>query len=70
MTGTIQQSVVLDTNFTSAFSKLGYIGIKSIIDHTGINYSKKTIVQASQLKLQIESFGIKKDKHMMFSLHR
>jgi hypothetical protein len=33
--------VVPATNFTSAFSKLGYIGIKQIIDAAGINYSKK-----------------------------
>jgi hypothetical protein len=37
--------VVPATNFTAAFSKLGYIGIKKIIDGAGIDYSKKTIVQ-------------------------
>jgi hypothetical protein len=60
--------VVPATNFTSAFSKLGYIGIKKIIDAAGINYSEKTIVQASHLKTQIESLGIKKDMHTIFSL--
>ena len=62
--------VVPATNFTSAFSaKLGYIGIKTIIDDAVINYSKKIIVQALHLKLQIESLGIKKDKHIISSLH-
>jgi hypothetical protein len=60
--------VVPATNFTSAFSKLEYIGIKKIINAAGINYSKKTIVQASHLKTQIESLGIKKEKHTIFSL--
>jgi hypothetical protein len=58
--------VVPATNFTSAFSKLGYIGIKKIIDNA--DYSKKTIVQAAHLKLQIKSLRIKKDKHTIYSL--
>jgi hypothetical protein len=33
-----------------------------------INYSSKTIVQASHLKLQIKSLAIRKDKHTLFSL--
>jgi hypothetical protein len=38
------------------------------MDDAGINYSKKTIVQASHLKLQIESLKIKKEERTMFSL--
>jgi hypothetical protein len=60
--------VVPATNFTAAFSKLGYIGIKKIIDKAGIIYTKKTIIQASHLKTQIESLNIKRDKHTIFSL--
>jgi hypothetical protein len=60
--------VVPATNFTAAFSKLGYIGIKKIVDKAGINYTRKTIVQASHLKTQIESLNIKRDKHTVFSL--
>jgi hypothetical protein len=60
--------VVPATNFTAAFSKLGYIGIKKIIDEAGINYTSKTIVQASHLKTQIESLNIKRDGHTIFSL--
>jgi hypothetical protein len=59
--------VVPATNFTAAFSKLGYIGIKKIVDKAGINYTRKTIVQASHLKTQIESLNIKRDKHAIFS---
>jgi hypothetical protein len=60
--------VVPATNFTSAVSKLGYIGIKKIMDEAGINYSRKTIVQVSHLKTQIKSLGIRKDMHTIFSL--
>jgi hypothetical protein len=49
--------VVPATNFTSAFLKLGYIGIKKIMDEAEINYSRKPIVQASHLKTEIESLG-------------
>jgi hypothetical protein len=38
------------------------------MDDAGINYSRKTIVQASHLKTQIESLDIRKDKHTLFSL--
>jgi hypothetical protein len=68
MTGTIQQDWWFQLLTTSAFSTLGYTGIKRIIDDAGIDYSKKTIVQVSHLKLQIESLGIKRDKHTIFSL--
>ena len=60
--------VVPATNFTSAFSKLGYIGIKKIIDGADIVYTKKTIVQASHLKTQLESLNINKNRHTIFSL--
>ena len=60
--------VVPATNFTSAFSKLGYIGIKKMVDEAGINYSRKTITQASDLKLKLDALEIKKDKHTIFSL--
>jgi hypothetical protein len=55
--------VVHVPNITSAFSKLGYIGIMKMMDEAEVNYSRKTIVQASHLKHQIESVGIRKDRH-------
>ncbi len=50
--------VVPANNFTSAFPKLGYLGIKKILDDNGIEYSKKTIIQASDLKEAIQNQGI------------
>jgi hypothetical protein len=55
--------VVPTTNFTLAFSKLGYIGINKMMDKAGVNNSRKTIIQASHLKTQIKSLNIKKDRH-------
>ena len=51
-----------------AFPKLGYIGIKKIMDKYKINYSRKTIVQALHLQTQMKSLGIKEDRHTIFSL--
>jgi hypothetical protein len=38
------------------------------MEEAGINYSRKTIVQASHLKTQIKSMGIRMDSHMIFSI--
>ena len=42
--------VVPATNFTAGFPKLGYLGIKKILDTADVNYGKRNIVQASDLK--------------------
>jgi hypothetical protein len=60
--------VVPATNFALAFLKLGYIGIKKMMDKAEVNYSRKTFIQASHLKLQIKSLSIRKGRHMIFSL--
>ena len=46
------------TNFTATFSKLGYKGIKAILDKNDINYSEYTITQVSHLKIQLEELHI------------
>jgi GIY-YIG catalytic domain len=50
--------VVPANNFTSAFPKLGYLGIKKILDANNVNYMKRTIIQASDLKSKLENLGI------------
>jgi hypothetical protein len=60
--------VIPATNFTSAFQKLGYLGIKKILHDANIDYVKKTIVQASRAKTFLESLGANKSTHAMFSL--
>jgi len=42
--------VIPATNFTACFSKVGYLGIKKVLDSHGVNYTRFTIVQASDLR--------------------
>jgi hypothetical protein len=55
-------------NFNAAFTKLGYLGIKNIFDEAKINYTRKTIVQASTAKKTLELLGIRKSAHALISL--
>ena len=42
--------VIPATNFTTNVSKIGYLGIKICLDKGKVNYSRDSIVQASNLK--------------------
>jgi hypothetical protein len=50
--------VVPAQNFTSAFPKLGYIAVHQILDSNHVDYSKRTIIQASNLKEKLKSLHI------------
>ena len=39
--------VILASNFSATFSKIGYLGVKNILEKNEINYTKFTIFQAS-----------------------
>ena len=54
--------------FTAGFPHVGQRGIKAILDKNKIDYSRKTIVQASDLKRKLETLGIKSDKHTIVSI--
>ena len=41
--------VIPATNFTATFAKVGYLGMKSILDNHQMDYKKYTIAQASQV---------------------
>jgi hypothetical protein len=60
--------VIPAMNFTAAFPKLGYQGIKNIYDEAKIDYTKKTIVQASTAKKTLKLLGIRKSTHTLISL--
>ena len=60
--------VVPATNFTAAFPKIGYIGIKKIFDKENVNYSRKTIIQASDLKIDLESMKLNRNEVTTISL--
>jgi hypothetical protein len=54
--------VVLATNFTAGFPKLGYMGIKSIFEEYNINFKMQMITKASSLKEKLEALGLKRGK--------
>ena len=53
--------VIPTTNFTTTFSKISYLGIKRCPDKGKVNYSRNSIVQASNLKETLEEIGLKKE---------
>ena len=53
--------VIPATNFSATFEKLGYLGLKNILEKNEINYIKFTIVQASQVKVEWEIFNWKRN---------
>ena len=54
--------VIPATKFTATFSKIGYLGIKRCLDKGKVNYSRNSIVQASDLKETLEELGLKKEE--------
>ena len=54
--------VVPATNFTATFSKIGYLGINICLDKGKVNYSRNSIVQASDLKETLEEIELKKNE--------
>ena len=59
--------IVPATNFTAAFPKLGYLGIENILDAAGVDYARKTIRQASELKEVLEKLGIDRELYTVVS---
>ena len=49
------------TKFTAAFSKLGYLGIKRMLDKAKVNYSHISIFQAYDLEDILEDLKIERD---------
>ena len=54
--------VIPATNFTTTFYKIGYLGIKRRLDKGKVNYSRKSIAQASDMKETLEEIGLKKEE--------
>ena len=47
---------------------MGYLGIEKILDDNRINYMKKTIIQASDLKEKIETMNITNNNSTILSI--
>eukprot|EP00957_Ditylum_brightwellii_P117574 8967021-Ditylum_brightwellii.AAC.1 len=56
------------TNFTATLLKIGYLGIKRVLDENKVNCATFTIIQASDLKEKLEALELKGDKVTMMSL--
>ena len=54
--------VIPATNFTAAFSKMCYLGIKRCLDKGKVNYSRFSIVQASDLKERLEKKNLVREE--------
>ena len=52
--------VIPATNFTATLSKIGYLGIKRLLDKWKLNQSRVSIVQAYYLKEGLEELKIKR----------
>ena len=59
--------IVPATNLTSSFPRIGCIGIKEI-KKKKINYYKKTIIRASELKETVEKLNLRKENTTTRSL--
>ena len=61
--------VIPATNFTATFSKIGYLGIKRCLEKGKSNYSRYSIVQASDLKERLEELGVKIEEVTIVSVN-
>lgn len=60
--------VIPATNFTALYSKLGYLGVKRILDDRGVDCMKSTIIQACDLKEHFEECNIEKREVAVVSI--
>ena len=61
--------VIPATKFTATISKIGYLGIKQLLDEGKVIYSRVSIVQASDLKERFEVLELKRDKITISSVN-
>ena len=54
--------VITATKFTATFSKIGYLGIKRMLDKGKVNYSRFSIFQAYDLRERLEKLKIRIDE--------
>eukprot|EP00957_Ditylum_brightwellii_P112125 8549326-Ditylum_brightwellii.AAC.1 len=54
--------VILAANFAATFLKIGYSGIKKVLDEHRVDYMKHTIIQLSDLKTKLKKLDLRRDK--------
>ena len=60
--------VIPETNFSATYTKVGYLGLKHILEKNEINYTKFTIVQASEVKYEWEILNWKRNEVTISSI--
>ena len=60
--------IIPATNFTATFLKLGYLGLKAILDKVEILYNKFMITNLYNLKRKLEKLNLEEDKITLASL--
>ncbi len=60
--------VIPGRNFCASFPNVGYRGLKILLDNLGVNYSRHTIIQASDVARKIDKLQINRDKHTIVSI--
>eukprot|EP00957_Ditylum_brightwellii_P043322 3283451-Ditylum_brightwellii.AAC.1 len=50
------------------FLKIGYLGIKQVLDESKVDYVTFTIIQTSDIKEKLEALELKRDKVAMMPL--
>ena len=60
--------VVPATNFTAGFPHVGMKGIRKIFDKHKVNYTRYNIVQASEMKIELDELKIKEAQHGVTSI--
>ena len=63
------RSVISATNFTVTFSKIGYLGIKRLLDKRKVNYSRVSIVQSFDINERLEELKVNRDKVAIASVN-
>ena len=60
--------VIPAKTFSDTFAKVGYLGLKKILEKNEINYTRFTIVQASQVKEEWEILNRKRNEVTIASI--
>ena len=60
--------MIPEKKISDTFAKIGYLGVKNILEKNEINYTKFTIVQASQVKEEWEIMNWKRDEVTIASI--
>ena len=61
--------VIPATNYSATFEKVGYPGLKNILEKNEINYTKFKIVQVSQVKEEWEILNWKRNEVIIASIY-